>query len=571
MKFSRLFTYTTKEDPKDATLPSHKYLVKAGFIKQISAGIYDFLPLGKMVFDNIKAIVKEEMDKAGANEVVAGFVTPCELWQESGRINKMGEEMLRIKDRKNQCYVLSPTNEESFVDMVRNTIKSYKQLPINLYQINTKFRDEARPRFGLLRGREFVMKDAYSFHSDEKDLDREFNLMEETYRKIFTRLGLNFRAVMADSGAIGGSGSKEFMILADSGEDTLAVCEECEYAANLEVASRKNPKKENPVKTEEIEQIKTPNIKTIDEVSEFLGVDKYFIIKAVIKKALFKDEEKIVVFFVRGNDELEETKAKNAIFADELIEASEEEIKNAGLVAGYVGPFGLDSSVMYIIDDDLRGADELVAGANVEGYHIKGASLKEANILGNVTRYGDIAAVKEGDRCPKCGGKLKLTKGIEAGHIFKLGDVYSKPMNATFLDENGKAKPFIMGCYGIGVSRLIAASIEQNHDEFGMIWPKEIAPFVVDIIVGDIKKEEQMKFAEELYEKLKESKVKVLLDDRAERFGPKIKDFELIGFPYAVVIGKKLKDGIVEIRNRKTLEKIEVKSDEVYQKLMELL
>jgi len=571
MRFSRLFTYTTKEDPKDATLPSHKYLVRAGFIKQIAAGIYDFLPLGKMVFDNIKNIVKEEMDKAGANEVIAGFVTPCELWQESGRIDKMGEEMLRIKDRKNQCYVLSPTNEESFVDIVRNTIKSYKQLPVNLYQINTKFRDEARPRFGLLRGREFVMKDAYSFHSDEKDLDREFNLMQKTYENIFSKLGLDFRVVMADSGAIGGSGSKEFMVLADSGEDTLAVCESCDYAANLEVASRKNPQKENPVKTEEIEQIATPNIKTIDEVSEFLGVDKYFIIKAVIKKAKFKDEEKIVVFFVRGNDELEETKAKNAIFADELFDASEEEIKKAGLVPGYVGPFGLDSSVMYIIDDDLRGADELVAGANIEGYHIKGASLKEANLLGNVTRYGDIAAVKEGDRCPKCGGRLKLTKGIEVGHIFKLGDVYSKPMNATFLDENGKAKPFIMGCYGIGVSRLIAAAIEQNHDEFGMIWPKEIAPFVVDIIIGDIKKEEQTKFAEELYEKLKEANVKVLLDDRAERFGPKIKDFELIGFPYAVVIGKKLKDGIVEIRNRKTLQKQEVKSDEVYDRLMELL
>jgi prolyl-tRNA synthetase len=571
MRFSRLFTYTTKEDPKDATLPSHKYLVKAGFIKQIAAGIYDFLPLGKMTFDNIRQIVKEEMDSAGANEVTAGFVTPCELWAESGRINKMGDEMLRIKDRKNQCYVLSPTNEETFVDMVRNRVKSYKQLPVNLYQINTKFRDEARPRFGLLRGREFVMKDAYSFHSDESDLDREFNLMEETYRKIFTKLGLEFRAVMADSGAIGGTGSKEFMVLADSGEDTLAVCDSCDYAANLEVASRKNPKKENPVKTEEIEQIETPNVKTIEEVAEFMGVDKHFIIKAVIKKAIFADKEKIVVFFVRGDDELEETKAKNAIFADDLVDASEEEIKEAGLVAGYVGPFGLDSKIDYIIDDDLRGADELVAGANIEPYHIKGASLKEANILGNVTRYGDIAAVKEGDRCPKCGGRLKLTKGIEVGHIFKLGDVYSKPMNATFLDEQGKAKAFIMGCYGIGVSRLVAAAIEQNHDEFGMIWPKEIAPFIVDIIIGDVKKSDQVEFAEDLYSKLQKADVKTLLDDRAERFGPKIKDFELIGFPYAVVIGKKLKDCIVEIRNRKTLEKIEVNSNEVYDKLMEMI
>ena len=571
MRFSKLFTYTSKEDPKDATLPSHKYLVKAGFIKQVGAGIYHFLPMGKMVFDNIKNIVKTELDNAGCNEIIAGFVTPCELWAESGRIDKMGAEMLRIKDRKEQCYVLSPTNEETFVDIVRSTVKSYKQLPINLYQINTKFRDEARPRFGLLRGREFVMKDAYSFHANNQSLDEEFNLMEETYKKIFSKMGLDFRVVMADSGAIGGTGSKEFMVLADSGEDTLAVCTECDYAANLEVATKKHTPKENPVKTEEIEQIHTPNIKTIDEVAEFMGVDKQFVIKAVIKKAIFEDGEKIVVFFVRGDDELEETKAKNAIFADDLVDASEEEIKNAGLVAGFVGPFGLDSDIMYIIDDDLRGADELVCGANVEDYHIKGASLKEANMLGNVTRYGDIAAVKEGDLCPKCGKKMKLTKGIEVGHIFKLGDVYTKPMNATFFDENGKANPFIMGCYGIGVSRLVAATIEQNHDEVGMIWPKEIAPFIVDIIVGDIKKEEQLNFANELYEKLKQNNIKVLLDDRAERFGPKIKDFELIGFPYAVVIGKKLKDGMVEIRDRKTLQKLEIEADKVFDKLMEMI
>jgi prolyl-tRNA synthetase len=571
MKFSRLFTFTTKENPKDAVLPSHKYLLKAGFIKQIGSGIYDFLPLGKMVFDNIKNVVKTELDNAGCNEVVAGFVTPCELWAESSRIDKMGDEMLRLKDRKGQCFVLSPTNEESFVDIVRSSVKSYKQLPLNLYQINTKFRDEARPRFGLLRGREFVMKDGYSFHCTTKDLDREFDLMQETYKKIFTKLGLDFRIVMADSGAIGGNGSKEFMVLADSGEDTLAVCESCEYSANIEIATKKNPKKDNPIKTEEIEQIKTPNIKSIDEVASFLQVDKYFIVKAVIKKAIFEDKSQIVVFFVRGDDELEETKAKNAIFANELVEASVEEIKESGLVAGYVGPFGLASDILYIIDDDLRGAEELVCGANVEGYHIKGASLKEANILGNVTRYGDISAVKQGDCCPKCGGTLTLTKGIEVGHIFKLGTTYTEPMKATFLDENGKPKPFIMGCYGIGVSRLVAASIEQNHDEFGMIWPQEIAPFVVDIIIGDIKKSEQVEFATNLYNTLKEKGVNVLLDDRAERFGPKIKDFELIGFPYAIVIGKKLKDEVVEIRKRDGLDKIEVSSSKVLDKILEML
>jgi prolyl-tRNA synthetase len=571
MRFSKLFTYTTKEDPKDAILPSHKFLLKAGFIKQIGAGLYDFLPLGKMAFDNIKTVVKNELDKAGCNEVVASFVTPCEFWAESGRIEKMGEEMLRLKDRKGQCFVLSPTNEESFVDIVRSSVKSYKQLPINLYQINTKFRDEARPRFGLLRGREFIMKDGYSFHSTTEDLDREFDLMQKTYEKIFTKLGLDFRVVMADSGAIGGNGSKEFMVLADSGEDTLAVCESCEYSANLEVATKRNPKKENPIKTEEIEQIETPNIKTIDEVAKFMGVDKHFVVKAVIKKAIFEDKEQIVVFFVRGDDEVEETKAKNAIFAIDLVDANEEEIKESGLVAGYVGPFGLPSDILYLIDDDLRGADELVCGANYPDAHIKGASLREANMLGNVTRYGDISEVKDGDSCPKCGGRLRLTKGIEVGHIFKLGTTYSEPMKATFLDENGKAKPFIMGCYGIGVSRLVASAIEQNHDEVGMIWPKPITPFMVDIIIGDVKKSEQMEFGEKLYTQLQDKDIKVLLDDRKERFGPKIKDFELIGFPYAVVIGKKLKDGIVEIRDRKTLDKIEVTIDEVFNKLLEMI
>jgi len=571
MRFSKLFTYTTKEDPKDAILPSHKFLLKAGFIKQIGAGLYDFLPLGKMAFDNIKTVVKNELDKAGCNEVVASFVTPCEFWAESGRIEKMGEEMLRLKDRKGQCFVLSPTNEESFVDIVRSSVKSYKQLPINLYQINTKFRDEARPRFGLLRGREFIMKDGYSFHSTTEDLDREFDLMQKTYEKIFTKLGLDFRVVMADSGAIGGNGSKEFMVLADSGEDTLAVCESCEYSANLEVATKRNPKKENPIKTEEIEQIETPNIKTIDEVAKFMGVDKHFVVKAVIKKAIFEDKEQIVVFFVRGDDEVEETKAKNAIFAIDLVDANEEEIKESGLVAGYVGPFGLPSDILYLIDDDLRGADELVCGANYPDAHIKGASLREANMLGNVTRYGDISEVKDGDSCPKCGGRLRLTKGIEVGHIFKLGTTYSEPMKATFLDENGKAKPFIMGCYGIGVSRLVASAIEQNHDEVGMIWPKPITPFMVDIIIGDVKKSEQIEFGEKLYTQLQDKDIKVLLDDRKERFGPKIKDFELIGFPYAVVIGKKLKDGIVEIRDRKTLDKIEVTIDEVFNKLLEMI
>jgi prolyl-tRNA synthetase len=572
MRWSRFFAYTLKEAPKDAVVASHKYLIRGGYIKQVAAGIYDYAPLGKMVLDNIREIIKKEMDKAGAQEVMLSFVTPYELWEETGRAKKYGDELLRIEDRKGQKFVLSPTNEESVVDLVRGTIKSYKQLPINLYQINLKFRDEARPRFGLLRGREFIMKDAYSFHATEDDLDREFNLMQETYENIFKKMGLDFRVVEADSGAIGGSGSREFMVLADTGEDDIVVCTECNYAANIEVATRKHEKRVNPIKTEVIEEVYTPDKKSIEEVCEFLGIDPYFSIKAVAKKAIFDDgKEEVVVFFVRGTDSLEETKAKNAIGALELVDASEEELESAGLVPGFIGPFGLPSNIRYVIDDDLRMAEELVCGANKKDYHIKGAGLLDANLLGNLTIYRDIAAVKEGDKCPKCGAPLKITKGIEVGHIFKLGDVYSKPMNATFLDENGKAKPFIMGCYGIGVSRLIAAAIEQNHDDKGIIWPKEIAPFVVDIIVGDIKKQDQLDFAEELYEKLNKAGVKTILDDRNERFGPKIADFELVGFPVGVIIGKKLKNGKVEIRDRKTEEKFEVDKDLALEKIMELV
>ncbi len=571
MRWSNFFAYTLKEAPKDAVVASHKYLIRGGYIKQVAAGIYNFLPLGKIVLDNIKKIIKEEMDKAGAQEVMLSFVTPYELWEETGRAKKYGDELLRIEDRKGQKFVLSPTNEESVVDLVRGTIKSYKQLPVNLYQINLKFRDEARPRFGLLRGREFIMKDAYSFHATREDLDREFNLMQETYENIFKKMGLDFRVVEADSGAIGGSGSREFMVLADTGEDDIVVCTECNYAANIEVATRKHEQRENPVKTEVIEEVYTPNKKSIEEVCEFLGVDPYFSIKAVAKKAVFDDKEEVVVFFIRGTDTLEETKAKNAIGALELVDVSEEELEKVGLVPGFIGPFGLPSNVKYVIDDDLRMATELVCGANKKDYHIKGAGLLDANLLGNLTLYRDIAAVKEGDKCPKCGKPLKITKGIEVGHIFKLGTAYSEPMNATFLDENGKAKPFIMGCYGIGVSRLIAAAIEQNHDEKGIIWPKEIAPFVVDIIVGDVKKEEQLNFATKLYEKLKKAGVRVILDDRKERFGPKIADFELVGFPIGVIVGKKLKDGKVEIRDRKSGEKFEVGGDEVFEKVMEMV
>ena len=574
MKFSKMFIPTTKETPNDATLPSHQYLVRGGFVAQTGAGIYDFMPLGKIVLDKIRAVVKQEMDEAGANEVQFGFVTPLSLWEESGRANTMGHEMLRFKDRKNTNFVLSPTNEESVVNMVKNRITSYKDLPVHLYQINTKFRDEARPRFGLMRGREFLMKDGYSFHSSEEDLVREFNLMEATYKKIYTRLGLDFRVVAADSGAIGGSGSKEFHVLADSGEDTIVVCPDCEYGANIEAATRKKVLKrrvellKNEEKFEKFEKVETIDTKTIEEVAAFLNIPKSQTIKAVIKKAIYEDKTQIVVFFVRGDDELEETKACNSVNALELDDATEDEITQAGLVAGYCGPFGLPSNITFVIDNEIKDAKGLACGANEINYHLKNTDL---STLENA-KYFDLVAVQEGDSCSCCGGALKYTKGIEAGHIFQLGTKYSAAMNANFLDENGKAKPFVMGCYGIGVSRLVAAVIEQNHDDKGCIWTKETAPFMVDIIVSNSKKEEETNAGEQIYTDLKAAGIDTILDDRINaRFGFKMGDFELLGFPYAVVIGKKLPEGFVEIVDRKTLEKTDVKVEEVVNKILELI
>ena len=566
MKFSKLFIPTTKEMPSDASLPSHQFLVRGGFIAQTGAGIYDFMPLGKIVLEKIRAIVKKEMDEAGANEVQFGFVTPLSLWSESGRALTMGSELLRFKDRKNGEFVLSPTNEEAVVNMVKNRVTSYKDLPLHLYQINTKFRDEARPRFGLMRGREFLMKDGYSFHSSEDDLVREFNLMEETYKKIYTKLGLDFRVVEADSGAIGGSGSKEFHVLASSGEDTIVVCDGCNYAANIEAAKREAKKYE--FKESELKKVETPNCTTIEDVANFLSVSKEQTIKAVIKKAIFKDESKIVVFFVRGSDELEDTKAQNSVDALELIDATLDEIKDAGVVAGYCGLVDLPKDILVVVDSELENSQGMVCGGNEENFHFINVDLK---VIENI-KYFDLIAVKEEDTCACCGGKLSYTKGIEAGHIFQLGDKYSKAMNATFLDENGKAKPFIMGCYGVGVSRLVAAVIEQNHDEKGCIWTKSTTPFMVDIIVSNSKNEDEKNMGEKIYEELKASNVEVILDDRINaRFGFKIGDFELLGFPYAIIIGKKLLDGIVEIVDRKTLLKTEVKIEEVVSKILNLI
>lgn len=566
MRFSKLYAPTTKEAPKDATLPSHQYLVRGGFISQVGSGLYNFLPMGKIVFDKIKDIVKDEMDETGAQEIQMDVVTPADLWKQSGRYDVFGKELCRFKDRKENEFVLGPTHEEVVVDIVRNRINSYKQLPLHLYQITTKFRDEARPRFGLLRGREFTMKDGYSFHEDEACMKKEFDVMEKTYTKIFTRLGLDFRAVEADSGAIGGSGSKEFMVLAQNGEDDIVVCEKCSYAANIEAAKRapKTTTIEAPIAN--LAKFKTPDMKTIDDVCAFFKADAFYSIKAVVKKAVYIDKEEIVVFFVRGNDELQEVKALNACGALDLLDASLEEVEKAGLKAGFIGPIGLEC-VKFYIDLELKEAKDLICGANEVDYHMVGVSMfnfKEE-------RYADLVSVKAGDRCACCGEALYVTKGIEVGHIFQLGQKYAKAMGATFLDKNGKAQPFYMGCYGIGVSRLVAVMIEASHDDKGCIWNKQSAPYLLDIIVSNSKDEAQSMYAEEIYTALKKERLSVLLDDRNERFGFKMKDYELIGLPYALIVGKELEEGFVEIVERKTLEKTVVKKDEALTKLLELL
>ena len=568
MRFTQLLIPTTKEAPSDAVLPSHIFLTRAGYIQSVGSGLYNFLPLGKRVLDNVRQVVKEELDKAGCQEVDLAFVTPAALWEESGRFEKYGKELLRFKDRKSNDFVLGPTHEEMMVNLVRQTVKSYKQLPINLYQIKTKFRDEIRPRFGLMRGREFLMKDGYSFAADEEGMKADFAVMEQAYSRIFERLGLDYRIVEADSGAIGGSGSKEFMVIADSGEDTIVVCDSCDYAANIEAAKRA------PLicEAEEPEislssRFQTPDVKTIEDLAAFFHVDPYYLVKTVAMKALYDEGvSQIVLFALRGSDLLEETKACNAVHANELAEVSEEELLKVGLVPGFMGPHALPEGISIVYDEGLRDGKSLICGANEVDYHYVGFDLRGVEVP-----YHDLVAVQAGDGCPRCEGKLTHTKGIEVGHIFQLGTRYSAPLKAEFLDENGNSRPFVMGTYGIGISRLLAAIIEQHHDEKGCIWTKASAPFAVEIIVSNIKKEEEREAGEALYKALRAEGIEVLLDDRKERFGFKMKDFELIGIPLAVVVGKNLSEGKMEIITREDLSKEEVESSEtVYEVLRRL-
>lgn len=566
MLFSKMFIPTTKETPKDAVLRSHQFLIRGGYVHQIGSGIYNFLPLGKKVLEKVSKVVRDEMNRSGANEVMMGFVTPADIWKMSGRYEKYGNELLRFKDRKENEFVLGPTHEESVTEIIKSYVKSYKQLPINLYQIHTKFRDELRPRFGLMRGREFVMKDAYSFHSTQEDLDREFDKMEQVYRRIFERLGLNFRVVEADSGSIGGSGSKEFMVLAESGEDTIVVCSRCDYASNIEAAKRSRLVYDGVAPKAEFTKFYTPKINTIKKLAEFFKVDEFFTLKVVVKKAIFDSKigksSELVYFFLRGVDELEPTKAlralnKNGANILELIDVDAQELVKCDLKPGFIGPYALKNitGTNYIIFDiDLQEERDLICGANEEDYHFVGVDLS----LFEGLVYEDIAKVRENDKCHCCEGVLEYKKGIEVGHIFKLGQNYSKALNASFLDKDGRATFFQMGCYGIGISRLLPAILEQKCDDKGCIWTAATTPFDVSIIVSNIKDNLQFNYADKIYQELRDKGLEVLFDDRDLRFGAKMADFELIGSTFGIIIGKSFENGKVELVNRENLQKQEV-------------
>ncbi|GMB96129.1 proline--tRNA ligase [Helicobacter sp. NHP22-001] len=567
MRYSKLFAPTLKEPPKDAVLKSHQFLVQAGYIQQIGSGVYSFLPLAQRVLKKIVNVIDEVMQAHGAQSCLFNFVTPAALWQESGRFGKYGKELLAFKDRKDNDFVLGPTHEEVAVEIAKAHIKSYKQLPLHLYQIHTKFRDEIRPRFGLMRAREFIMKDGYSFHADSADLDQEFLNMQTAYNEIFERLGLKVRAVEADSGAIGGSKSREFVLLAPCGEDTLVACASCAYVANVEVAKRAKRAEPDNVPQAAFAKFPTPNTPNIEAVSAYLKVEPFFILKAVVKKVLLENNEsQLAVFFVRGDDSLEETKALNAcksqVPALSLEDIEGAELKKYGLFAGYIGPYGLKHLVpnaLVFFDTDLSEADSLVCGANEEGAHFVGVDLSSFSGLD----YKDIATAKAGQACAECGGVLEHHKSIEVGHIFKLGDKYSKSLGAQFLDQEGRACCFEMGCYGIGVSRLLAAILEQNADERGCVWSETTAPFKVVLVVANTKDNALNTLGEELYTALLNANVEVLLDDRAERFGAKMADFELIGCSYALIVGNKAKEGVFELVKRQGLSKLEMTKQEV--------
>lgn len=546
MRVSDLLMPTLRELPAEAEVVSHQLLLRAGFIRKAAAGVYTLLPLAWRVIRKIEQIIREEMDRQGGQELMMPIIQPAELWQESGRWDVYGPELFRLKDRHGRDFCLGPTHEEIITALVRGEINSYKQLPLLLYQIQNKYRDERRPRFGLLRGREFIMKDLYSFDRDEAGLDTSYNKMFEAYSNVFRRCGLRFRPVVADSGAIGGSDTHEFAVLAESGEATILYCEndECGYAANVERAEAVNPHVDDNTTPLEMKKISTPGCRTIDEVSLFLNLPP----EKLIKTMIYSTEKDTVAAMVRGDREINEVKLYNALGCIKLELANEDTVlKATGAPSGFAGPVNLHN-VKLVADREVMLLANAACGANENNYHLVNVNPGrdfEPHII------ADIRLVKAGEPCPVCGAGLCEAKGIEVGQIFKLGDKYSKALGATFLDENGKARPFIMGCYGIGVTRTMAAAVEQNHDERGIKWPVQIAPYHVIVVPVSTKDEDQVDTAESIYQSLVAAGVETVIDDRPERAGVKFKDADLVGYPIRITVGAKgLAEGKVELYSR---------------------
>ena len=568
MRATQLYAPTLREYPAEAELVSHKLMMKAGLIRKAAGGIYSYLPLGWRVIRKIEQIIREEMDAKGGQEIMMPITQPAELWKESGRWAVYGDEMMRLKDRHGREFALGPTHEEMITSLIRSEVRSYKQLPLMLYQIQNKYRDEIRPRFGLMRSREFIMKDLYSFDADVDGMNVSYDKMYDAYSRIFTRCGLKFRPVEADNGAIGGGHSHEFTVLAPSGESSIAYCESCEYAASDEKAELKMI----PTEVEEmkpLEKVSTPDCHTIELVKDFLKVPIEKTIKAV---AFQDDDDRLILAFVRGDHEVNEIKILNAVEgALHLHMAEESAITEAGGCAGFMSPIGIKDSAVIVVDSTVMEMYNAVAGANeVDCHYINVTPKRDFNADKIVIT--DIRMVKEGDPCPHCGKPLKMTRGIEVGQVFTLGNKYSKSLNATFLDENGKEKYFEMGCYGIGVGRTMAAAIEQNNDDYGIIWPRAIAPFEVVVVPVNGKNEDQLVYSEKIYEELKAVGVDVLLDDRRDRAGIKFNDCDLIGYPLRITISpKSLNENTIEVKIRKTGAVHIFNRDEYKDKIIELL
>lgn len=548
MRVSKLYAPTLREVPAEAEVVSHQLMLRAGFMRKAAGGIYTYLPLAWRVLKKIERIVREEMDAKGSQELLMPIVQPAEIWQESGRWDVYGAEMFRLQDRHNRCFCLGPTHEEMVTTLIRGDVRSYRQLPLSVYQIQNKYRDERRPRFGLMRGREFIMKDAYSFDRDEAGLDKSYQDMYDAYTNIFTRCGLNFRPVEADSGAIGGSGSHEFMVIADSGEAEIVFCTSCDYAANVEKAELfPLEAREEAMLTKE--EVVTPDCKTIADVCAYLKLPVDHSVKAVA----YNSEKGLILCFVRGDHEVNEIKVINTCGVIDLEMATEEQLAAAGTVGGYMGPVGIDNKkVIVVVDATVMKMHNVCCGANKEGYHF--INVNPGRDF-TPTYVADIRLIQEGDPCPHCGGEVSKARGIEVGQVFKLFTKYSSALKATYLDENGKEQPMVMGCYGVGVSRTMAAAIEQNYDDNGIIWPIEIAPYHVLVVPVNTKDEASAAKAEEIYMQLKKVGLETVIDDRNERPGVKFKDADLIGYPLRVVVGPKtLTEGKLEVKIRKTGE-----------------